>query len=86
MMEELLKRAAELAGREVEVEKVKDGKYIVLFLSLTSPPPPKGETPEKALENFITWMEGMPKRELPELEVGSDDSGDTAEEPREDSF
>lgn len=73
-MEELLKRASEAIGREVEVEKLKDGKYIVLFMSLTESPPPKADTPEEALENFIEWAQTRPKRELPEVEV--DDRSD----------
>lgn len=79
VMEELLAKAAHLAGRPVEVEKLRDGSYIVLFMSLTGPPPPKAATPEKALENFIVWMEAMPKRDLPEWEE-PDDNKESASE------
>ena len=67
-MEELLKAAADLAGREVEVEKLKDGKYVVLFMSLTENPPPKADTEEEALVAFIKWAETRVTRELPPVE------------------
>lgn len=81
VIEELTAKAAHLAGRPVEVEKLKDGSYIVLFMSLTSPPPPKAATPEKALENFIAWMEGMPQRDLPVWEEPDDSDKEPASEP-----
>jgi hypothetical protein len=65
-MSELMARAVELAGRDIEVEKTKDGKYIVLFMSMTESPPPKGATIDEALEKFIAWAEARPKRELPD--------------------
>jgi len=63
---ELYAKAVELAGREVEVERTKDGKYIVLFLSFNESPPPKGATPDAALEAFIAWAEARPKKDLPD--------------------
>jgi hypothetical protein len=66
-MEELLKIASDLVGREVEVEKTKDGKYIVLFMSLTDSPPPKANTEEEALNAFIEWARAREQRALPEF-------------------
>lgn len=54
-IEKLLKEASELLGRGVEVVKTEKGKYIVLFMSLTSPPPPCADTQEEALRRFIMW-------------------------------
>lgn len=65
-MEELTKVASELLGRDVEVEKTRDGKYVVLFMSLTFPPPPKGDTAEEALGKFIEWFKSLEKVVLPE--------------------
>jgi len=77
-MSELMLRAAELAGRDIEVEKTKDGKYIVLFMSMTESPPPKGSTADEALEKFIAWAEARPKRELPdEVPILNDNDDDT---------
>ena len=64
-MKQLLERAAALAGRDIEIERTKDGKYIVLFMSLLESPPPKGSTEKEALEKFIAWAEARPKVELP---------------------
>lgn len=76
--EVLLARAAELAGRDIEVEKTKDGKYIVLFMSMTESPPPKGATVNEALEKFIEWAEARPKKELPdEVPILDDNDTDT---------
>lgn len=55
-----------LIGREFEVEQTKDGKYIVLYLTFNREPPPKGDTPEEAMENFIKWYGGYPQRVLPD--------------------
>ena len=74
----LQERANELAGREIEVERTKDGKYIALFMAFNESPPPKGATPDEALELFVAWAEARPKRELPEeIPVGYDDDDDT---------
>jgi hypothetical protein len=67
-MEELFKTASDLAGREVEVEKLKDGRYVVLFMSLTENPPPKADTEEEALIAFIKWAQSREARELPPVE------------------
>jgi len=56
--EVLLNKALLLAGRdELEVEATTDGKFVVLWMSFDSPPPPKGDTHDEALELFIKWME-----------------------------
>ena len=55
-MKELLEQASALLGREVEVEKLKTGKFIVLWLNFSSNPPPVGDTEEEAVKNFITWF------------------------------
>lgn len=57
-MEELLKIASDLAGREVEVEQTMDGKFVVLWMQFGASPPPKGDTKEEALKNFIEYMKG----------------------------
>lgn len=68
MLEELKSRASALLNREVEVEKTRDGMYVVLYMSLSSPPPPKGASEEEALNFFIEWYERMPKANVPEEE------------------
>lgn len=72
-MDELIKKASELVGRDVEVEKLKDGKYIVLFMSLTESPPPKGNTPEEAVKAFVEWIEKRPDKQLPEVALDDRD-------------
>lgn len=67
-MKELKKKAEELTGYPLDIEKTKDGKYVVLFMSLKEAPPPKGLTPEEALSLFIEWFEKRPKVNLPEPE------------------
>lgn len=54
-------KAESLAGRRVDVDKTKDGLYIVLYLQFEQSPPPKGKTEVEALELFIKWMESKPK-------------------------
>lgn len=53
--EQLKKRASELAGREVEVEQTKHGKYIVLWMRFEQSPPPVGDTEDEALQGFIDY-------------------------------
>ena len=55
-MEELYAKASTLAGRDVEVEKTRDGKFIVLYMEFEASPPEKGKTESEALENFIKLM------------------------------
>lgn len=50
-------RAEELAGRPVEVEQTRDGKFVVLWMNFVESPPPKGDTEEEALEKFVAYME-----------------------------
>lgn len=69
---ELEEKIVSLIG-ECEVERLKDGKYIVMFMSFSAPPPPTGTTEEEAMTNFITWFEDSsplldPK--LPDMEAG----------------
>ena len=53
-------------GRPFEVEKTQDGSYIVLFLAFEKLPPPKGKTPEEAMEKFLEWHKSMPQGEADE--------------------
>lgn len=76
MLETLKDKASELLGREVEVDQTRDGRYIVLFMSLTASPPPKGDTEEEALEKFIKWFEARDVESLPHLDVTEDDPFD----------
>ena len=50
-------QAEQFLGREIEVEKTKDGKYIVLWINFNSSPPPKGDTEDEAIENFLKWIQ-----------------------------
>jgi len=72
-MKQLLEKASTILGRDAEVEKTKDGKYIVLFMSLTTSPPPKGDTPEDALEKFVNWYEDLNIEVAPNLDVLDED-------------
>lgn len=63
----LQERASRLAGRDLDMEKTVDNKYIVMFMHLTLGPPPKGDTEIEAWENFIEWYKGNFK-EPPPLE------------------
>ena len=89
-MENLLKKAESLAGRPVEVEKLSDGKFIVLWMSFASPPPPKEDTPEKALESFIDMMlriqteaGSMTSEPIQEGDSDGSHSGDTGSDHQE---
>jgi hypothetical protein len=55
--EELLATAESHAGRKLDVDRTKDGKFIVLYMCFGRPPPPKGVTREEALQLFIGYME-----------------------------
>ena len=66
-IEKLLKEASDLAGRSVEVVSTKDGRYIVMFLSMEDLPPPKGDTAHEALEGFIQYMKNRKSLDLPEV-------------------
>ena len=52
----LYEEAEALAERPIEVEKTKDGKYIVMWMSFSSLPPPKGDCVEDALDLFIKYL------------------------------
>lgn len=64
----LLEKVKVLLDREVEIQKTEDGKYVVLYMSLVSPPPPKGDSKKEALEKFIKWYEEKGKTILPEYD------------------
>lgn len=66
MLKELYEKAEKLAGRPVEVDQTKDGKYIVLWMNFGRSPPPKADTETLALEGFIEMMERVrPGSEIP---------------------
>jgi len=75
---ELEKKIEDLLG-ECEVEKLKNGKYIVLYMSLVSSPPPTGNTPEEAMVKFIDWYENSVFLLNPNLPGLEDDFGITKE-------
>lgn len=52
----LYDKAEELAGRPVEVETLKDGQLIVLWMRFETSPPTPAATEKEALENFISKM------------------------------
>lgn len=54
---ELTKKAVELAGREIDIEPTRDGRYVVPWFNANGGPSPKGETECEALEKFITFLE-----------------------------
>ena len=83
-MIELYKKASDLAGRTVEVEKTRDGKYIVLFMVLGKSPPPKGDTEQEALERFLEWGKDMPSHLSALPEVDLHDSEDHRPAPKDD--
>lgn len=71
----LAEKVTSLLGRDIEVERTRDGKYIVLFMSLTCSPPPKGDSPQEALEKFIAWYEYSKIEVAPDLDFLEDDNG-----------
>lgn len=56
-LQDLHLRAADLVGRPVDVQKTTFGKFIVLWMSLSHSPPPRGDSEEEALRLFIEWYE-----------------------------
>ena len=71
-MQELYARAAELAGREVEVVDTADRMKIVLFMVIGRSPPPKAHTEQLALEAFIRWAEEFPIVDPPDADLYDD--------------
>jgi len=59
MISDLYKKAAELAGRDVEVMTLPNGKFVVLWMSFNSKPPQPGDTEEEALNNFIQLQSSL---------------------------
>lgn len=68
---ELIDKAVALAEREIEVVETADGKYIVLWMSFTQGPPPKGDTEVEALESFIEYMETIKQENTDDNRTGS---------------
>lgn len=66
MLKTLYKRAEELAGRAVEVEKTAHGKYAVLWFNFSSTPSAPADTEEGALNNFIEKLESLKNEEKPD--------------------
>lgn len=56
---DLLIEAEALIGEKPEFEKLSSGKYIVMYMSFSTPPPPTGDTEEEALQNFVEWRKGF---------------------------
>jgi hypothetical protein len=73
--EDIYAEATALLGRDFEVDRTKDGKYIVLYMNFNSPPPPKGESELDAVERFITWFKDRKDIGLPELEESNSAEG-----------
>ena len=57
----LYTKAAELAGRPVEVEKLQDGRFIVMWMRFETSPPEPASTEDGALQNFVDKMLQLPK-------------------------
>lgn len=68
--EDLVARAECLTGYPVDVEKTQDGKFIAMFMRFGAGPAPKGDTAIEALQRFIDWYHALPKRELPDQDLG----------------
>jgi len=68
MLDDLLLEASALLDRPVEVQKLRSGKFSVLYFSFGAPPPPVAATAEEALEKFIEWYKAMPVRELEDID------------------
>lgn len=62
-LSELYAEAEKLAERPVEVEKLKNGKYVVLWMRFEVSPPKPGDTEEEALKNFLEYMLQLKKSE-----------------------
>ena len=63
-LKDLYKEAEALAERPIEVVKTKDGKYIVLWMSFSSLPPPKADTINGAVQLFVEYMREKKKAGL----------------------
>ena len=50
-----------LAGREVDVEQLSDGRYVPLWMSFDSPPPKPEATVDKALEGLLHLLLSISK-------------------------
>lgn len=61
-LEELKQKAEELAGREVTVQQLTDGKYIAEWFSFQHAPPPSADTEENAYKVFIDYMNTLKEK------------------------
>ena len=73
-MIQLLEEATALAGRDIEIEETRDGRYIVLWMCFGTEPPPKGNTEQAAVEEFIKFMKNR-KENTDENRTGHEPSG-----------
>jgi len=51
----MLVEAESRLGEKPDIEKLATGEYIVMYMNFNSEPPPRGATPEDALEKFLDW-------------------------------
>jgi hypothetical protein len=82
LLKALYDRAAEVAGRPVEVEKTTDGQYVVLWLNFASAPAPKKPTEEEALAAFIDMVVKLPKEDT--LDEQQSGTGSIPKSPEDD--
>lgn len=61
--------AEALAGRPLEIETLKTGKKVVLWLNFSAPPPEPADTEEGAFENFIKHVKSIKQEPLPEVDA-----------------
>lgn len=66
-LEDLYAKASTLAGRPVEVDRLSNGQYIVLWMRFDCSPPSASMSEAGALEKFIQMMEAKSGETLPEL-------------------
>jgi hypothetical protein len=66
-IEDLYAKAESLAGRPVEVDRLKNGQYVALWMRFDVPPPKSADSEVGALENFIRMMEEKGPDNLPDL-------------------
>ena len=72
LLDGLYKKAAELAGRPVEVMEITTVRHAVLWMRFGVSPPPAGSTEAEALELFIEMMERIKRDDadsIPELDA-----------------
>lgn len=62
-LQDLYDKAAALAGRPVEVDRVANGELVVVWINFGRSPPPTSPTEEGALTGFIAHMEKLAQAE-----------------------